>query len=205
MDMVTLAGVSGVGKTTLAKAVASEKGKKYVSVYAPPCWAIIDPVARQKCFLVNYVTIILGAPGEALLDNSLLTVYAYTEAILSRAKIRDNPEADMLLMAIERLLDKEEEKHQIIVIDKPCDEIEKGIRARLGKEKERLANPFEPSMELHCKAREILLETARIRGLPIVSQYHKEYLMAVIDWVAEKGCRLRPLGVINLARGDSEA
>lgn len=160
--MVSLAGVAGAGKTTVARLVSKWLRYRYVDVEAPECWPITRTLDRQRCFLEKFSQRLLGQPDRRFIaDNSLLSVYAYTAAMLG-------PQHTLAKAALSEFY-YEMEASPVVVIDQGCGELRRRILARLGSESERARNTVEKDMRLHCLAREYLLSKARDLGLMVMS------------------------------------
>lgn len=159
--MVSLAGVAGAGKTTVARLAAKWLRYRYVSVEAPECWPITEPKTRQRCFIDRFSSTLLGQPDNRFIaDNSLLSVYAYSAALLG-------PQHPLTRAALSEFY-YEMEASPVLVIDQDCGVLRERILRRLGEETGRKRNAVEKDMRLHCLAREYLLSKARDLGLMIM-------------------------------------
>ncbi len=175
---LVLAGVAGVGKTTVARLLSRMLGLPYRPVEAPECWLISDPAERQLCFTCSFLRQ-LG--GYGVFDNSLLSVYAYSEAMLRR-----NPHRIGLygaaLSALELALPN---GHTVVLAAKP-ETLAERIHYRLAREKHRRGNGTETDIKLHLEAQEHLLRIAESNNIPVIwtddrtsEQVAKEIMKAV--------------------------
>ena len=79
-QIIIIEGVSGVGKSTVARLLARRLGMPLNEVDAPECWGLGLP-ERQECFLARFVL----ALREGVNTNGLLTVAAYSMAFAEMA------------------------------------------------------------------------------------------------------------------------
>lgn len=149
MRCVALAGVSGVGKSTVARILERVLGYPVVEVEARECWSYPVGVRRQACFARKFASII--GKREAIYTNSVYSVAAYTLAM----KIK--PEFEI----------SEPCRTVVLAVSDP-DELARRIIARSVHDKQRMFNITEFDVGLHWEAQLRLLRIAAERGLPVV-------------------------------------
>jgi len=178
-----LAGVAGVGKTTVARIVAERLGLRYHPVEAVECWRLYD-LPRQACFLGSFAARLFSVNDRLVADNSLLSVLAYTGVFADRmlekyAAQRDvsSVAATYMSMIIDHTLDlfrREASIADIVALRAEPETLEERIARRLLEESRRLENiNVEGNIEMHVKAQEILVYNARKHGIPIVDAADK--------------------------------
>ena len=124
---IVLAGATAVGKTTLARRLAKERGLRLVEIDTRRCMGIEPLLARQICFTHTIAAYTLKPCDECIFDNSLLTVHAYT------ALVAEQTPADALLELLsltKRLALIEMSIHKVIVVKPRKGEHAKRIRKK---------------------------------------------------------------------------
>ena len=114
--MLVLAGVTGSGKTTLARMLGERLGWPVYTVETTRCMREQGYLRRQLCYaeLVSSYTLVDARVG--IVDNSLLSVYAYT---LHYAEMDENRSLYMLAKLVKRLALIEKSIHTVIVVAAP--------------------------------------------------------------------------------------
>ena len=152
---IVLAGVAGVGKTTVAKLLARKLGLPYRSVEAPKCWPLSDPLERQLCFLCSFQRKLRRGPG--IYDNSMLTVAAYSAIYNSTATYG---------VAVAALAIAKTETSRIVLAARPRTLRERIVR-RL-EDPQRQLSAIEQRIDLHIAAQQTLLRFAKSLDNPVI-------------------------------------
>lgn len=124
---IALAGATAVGKTTLARRMARENGLRLVEIDTRRCMKISLPLARQICFVHTIAAYTLKPCDDCIYDNSLLTVYAYTQIL---AEMKHAAAFEELLSLVKRLALIEMSLHRVILVKPRRGEHSKRIRMK---------------------------------------------------------------------------
>ena len=151
---IYLGGVSGVGKSTVAKILSSKLNLPLHEVEARDCWSMSGQY-RQRCFAIKFIRLMNF--GHGVYTNHVISVYGYTVAMGVEELIE---EVKIVSMVNRRGL-------VVLAVNDPR-ELKNRIEKRLRNDRERGDNRTENNIDLHIKAQQYIIELANTIKIPVL-------------------------------------
>ena len=151
---IYLGGVSGVGKSTVARIISSKTKLPVYEVEARKCWNMGGKY-RQRCFATKFIN--LMNQGNGIYTNHIISVYGYTMAM----GLEEFAEEVKIVSMVNR-------RGLVILAISDPEELIRRIGTRIKTDEERKNNNTEENVELHVKAQNYIVELANIIKVPVV-------------------------------------